>query len=79
MVAAKAKVIKEAKQEQSEKVGHANQVFLGVGIACAVVAVIAIGVLVWKSKRPLYKELPLMNSVMKLDALPLANDTNANV
>lgn len=77
VISSKVKAIEEAKEVQSKKVSQANIVFFGVGIACAIVAIVAIGILVWKSRRPLYKELPLMNSVMKLDALPLPSQVNA--
>ena len=66
----KVKNAAEAEEVKKEKVEIGKRVFLGVGICFVGVVIAAIALIVWKSTRPLYKQLPGMNNDFKLDSLP---------
>lgn len=74
----KVKNAAEAQEIKKENVEVGKRVFLGVGICFVAVAIAAIAFIVWKSTRPLYKQLPMMNNDFRLDSLPSPSELMAS-
>ena len=61
-------------EEKKRDVAFGKRMFLGVAILGCVIGVVAIAVLAWKSTRPLYRQLPMMNEEYTLKDLPAPAD-----